>query len=252
MGQNIKHVYLCCLAVPLIWTLVLQLYCQNLSLFGKLFIDVKTLFFDCDNCAKVIHFLSPISILTIYAVLFYILTNAKSTSDHIIGFFSKVGDSMFWSTWCWDYIQEKVSYDDYNLACIMTLPPYQKQGFGMLLIEFSMSSGSLLTLNGWHHSVILRLRAVATCWESGNTRTTFIRSWASQLHCILGGYFDSVPQVNLSTFSVFQVRCWYLRETRFIRCSARADKISLNWNIPWLVAVSSVGLLRRWPERQRP
>ena len=28
-----------------------QLYCQNLSLFGKLFIDVKTLFFDCDNCA---------------------------------------------------------------------------------------------------------------------------------------------------------------------------------------------------------
>jgi histone acetyltransferase HTATIP/histone acetyltransferase MYST1 len=27
-----------------------QLYCQNLSLFGKLFIDVKTLFFDCDNC----------------------------------------------------------------------------------------------------------------------------------------------------------------------------------------------------------
>ena len=28
----------------------IQLYCQNLSLFGKLFIDVKTLFFDCDNC----------------------------------------------------------------------------------------------------------------------------------------------------------------------------------------------------------
>lgn len=27
-----------------------QLYCQNLSLFGKLFIDIKTLFFDCDNC----------------------------------------------------------------------------------------------------------------------------------------------------------------------------------------------------------
>lgn len=27
-----------------------KLYCQNLSLFGKLFIDIKTLFFDCDNC----------------------------------------------------------------------------------------------------------------------------------------------------------------------------------------------------------
>ncbi|KAG9126504.1 hypothetical protein FRC07_003210 [Ceratobasidium sp. 392] len=32
---------------------------------------------------------------------------------------------------------EKVSYDDYNLACIVTLPPYQKRGYGMLLIEFS-------------------------------------------------------------------------------------------------------------------
>jgi histone acetyltransferase HTATIP/histone acetyltransferase MYST1 len=29
-----------------------QLYCQNLSLFGKLFIDIKTLFFDCDNCER--------------------------------------------------------------------------------------------------------------------------------------------------------------------------------------------------------
>ncbi|KAG9040352.1 hypothetical protein FS837_000761, partial [Tulasnella sp. UAMH 9824] len=26
------------------------LFCQNLALFGKLFIDVKTIFFDCDNC----------------------------------------------------------------------------------------------------------------------------------------------------------------------------------------------------------
>ncbi|TFK66090.1 acyl-CoA N-acyltransferase [Pluteus cervinus] len=80
-----------------------KLYCQNLSLFGKLFIDVKTLFFDCDN------------------FLFYILTDATSQEDHMLGFFSK----------------EKVSYDDYNLACIMTLPPYQKKGYGMLMIEFS-------------------------------------------------------------------------------------------------------------------
>ncbi|KDR68729.1 hypothetical protein GALMADRAFT_256551 [Galerina marginata CBS 339.88] len=80
-----------------------KLYCQNLALFGKLFIDVKTLFFDCDN------------------FLFYILTDAKSSEDHIMGFFSK----------------EKLSYDDYNLACIMTLPQYQRKGYGMLLIEFS-------------------------------------------------------------------------------------------------------------------
>jgi hypothetical protein len=29
---------------------VSQLFCQNLALFGKLFIDVKTLFFDTENC----------------------------------------------------------------------------------------------------------------------------------------------------------------------------------------------------------
>ncbi|KAI0683752.1 acyl-CoA N-acyltransferase [Cytidiella melzeri] len=46
-----------------------KLYCQNFSLFGKLFIDIKTLFFDCDN------------------FLFYILTDADSQRDHVLGFF---------------------------------------------------------------------------------------------------------------------------------------------------------------------
>ena len=32
-----------------------------------------------------------------------------------------------------------MSYDGYNLACIMTLPQYQRKGYGMLMIEFSMS-----------------------------------------------------------------------------------------------------------------
>lgn len=80
-----------------------KLYCQNLSLFGKLFIDVKTLFFDCDN------------------FLFYILTEGSSSTHSMVGFFSK----------------EKISYDDYNLACIMTLPPHHRHGFGTLMIEFS-------------------------------------------------------------------------------------------------------------------
>jgi len=80
-----------------------KLYCQNLSLFGKLFIDIKTLFFDTDN------------------FLFYLLTDADSQRDHVLGFFSK----------------EKFSYDDYNLACIVVLPPYQRKGYGMLMIEFS-------------------------------------------------------------------------------------------------------------------
>ncbi|KAF8236942.1 acyl-CoA N-acyltransferase [Tricholoma matsutake] len=80
-----------------------KLYCQNLALFGKLFIDHKTLYFDCENFS------------------YYVLTDARPNSDRIMGYFSK----------------EKISYDDYNLACIVTLPPYQKKAYGMLMIEFS-------------------------------------------------------------------------------------------------------------------
>ncbi|KAH6905835.1 tat-interactive protein [Coprinopsis sp. MPI-PUGE-AT-0042] len=80
-----------------------KLYCQFLSLFGKLFIDVKTLFFDTDN------------------FMFYVATSQTRHKEELVGFFSK----------------EKHSFDDYNLACITTFPQHQKQGFGMLMIEFS-------------------------------------------------------------------------------------------------------------------
>ena len=32
--------------------------------------------------------------------------------------------------------QEKYSAEDYNLACILTLPPYQRKGYGRFLITF--------------------------------------------------------------------------------------------------------------------
>ncbi|GMK57409.1 hypothetical protein CspeluHIS016_0402430 [Cutaneotrichosporon spelunceum] len=81
-----------------------QLYCQNLSLFGKLFIDHKSVFFHVEN------------------FLFYVLCDAATSKrDQVMAFFSK----------------EKTSYDDYNLACIVTFPPHQNRGFGKLLIEFS-------------------------------------------------------------------------------------------------------------------
>ena len=37
-------------------------------------------------------------------------------------------------------LQEKESSEDYNVACILTLPSYQRMGYGKLLIEFSMFS----------------------------------------------------------------------------------------------------------------
>lgn len=38
--------------------------------------------------------------------------------------------------------QEKVSYDDNNLACIVVFPPFRQKGWATLLIEFSASSQS--------------------------------------------------------------------------------------------------------------
>lgn len=81
-------------------------------------------------------------------VLFYILTDADSQRDHVLGFFSK----------------EKISYDDYNLACIVVLPPYQKKGYGMLLIEFSASLYSILNCREYSAFMLsTRLRAVPPC-----------------------------------------------------------------------------------------
>jgi histone acetyltransferase MYST1 len=80
-----------------------RIYCQNLCLLSKLFLDHKTLYYDVDP------------------FLFYILCEVDSTGNHIVGYFSK----------------EKQSVENYNLACILTFPPYQKKGYGKFLISLS-------------------------------------------------------------------------------------------------------------------
>ncbi len=82
-----------------------KVYCQNLCLLAKLFLDHKTLYFDVDP------------------FLFYVMTEFdERTNKHaVVGYFSK----------------EKWSNEDYNLACILTLPPYQRKGYGSFLIAMS-------------------------------------------------------------------------------------------------------------------
>jgi len=80
-----------------------KIYCQNLCLLAKLFLDHKTLYYDVEP------------------FLFYIMTECDSRGCHMVGYFSK----------------EKDSPDDYNLACILTLPPFQRKGYGKLLISFA-------------------------------------------------------------------------------------------------------------------
>ncbi|XP_066905990.1 histone acetyltransferase KAT8 [Halyomorpha halys] len=91
-----------------------RLYCQNLCLLAKLFIDHKTIFFDVDQ------------------FLFYILCEVDKHGAHIRGYFSK----------------EKESPDGHNVACILTLPPFQRQGYGKLLIGFSYELSKLEEIVG--------------------------------------------------------------------------------------------------------
>ncbi|XP_055351929.1 histone acetyltransferase KAT8-like [Paramacrobiotus metropolitanus] len=80
-----------------------KVYCQCLCLLAKLFLDHKTLYFDVES------------------FMFYILTENDEDGCHVVGYFSK----------------EKDSLEGNNLACIMTLPPYQRKGYGKFLIGFS-------------------------------------------------------------------------------------------------------------------
>ena len=52
--------------------------------------------------------------------LFYVMCEVDSIGCHIVGYFSK----------------EKCSEDGYNLACILSLPPHQRKGYGKFLIQF--------------------------------------------------------------------------------------------------------------------
>jgi GNAT superfamily N-acetyltransferase len=78
-------------------------WCRNLCLLSKLFLDHKTLYYDVDP------------------FLFYCMATRDETGCHLVGYFSK----------------EKDSAEGYNLACILTLPQYQRHGYGRLLISFS-------------------------------------------------------------------------------------------------------------------
>lgn len=84
------------------------IYCQNLCLLAKLFLNSKTLYYDVEP------------------FIFYVLTEREDIPQklpqfHLVGYFSK----------------EKLNSTDYNLSCILTLPIYQRKGYGQFLMDFS-------------------------------------------------------------------------------------------------------------------
>ena len=85
----------------------MQLFTQNLSLFAKLFLDNKSVFFDVSSFN--------------YYLLVHRPTRPTIIRQQIVGFFSK----------------EKMSWDNNNLACILVFPPWQRQGLGKILMAVS-------------------------------------------------------------------------------------------------------------------
>jgi hypothetical protein len=82
---------------------VSKIFCQNLCLLAKLFLDHKTLYYDVEP------------------FLFYVLTMNDEYGCHLVGYFSK----------------EKTCQQRYNVSCIMIMPQHQRQGYGRLLVDFS-------------------------------------------------------------------------------------------------------------------
>lgn len=79
------------------------IFCQNICLLAKLFLNSKTLYYDVEP------------------FMFYVLYDYSRGGFKFVGYFSK----------------EKLNSTGYNLSCIMTLPIYQRRGFGSFLIDFS-------------------------------------------------------------------------------------------------------------------
>ncbi|KAL5340057.1 acyl-CoA N-acyltransferase [Aspergillus crustosus] len=146
-----------------------KLFGQNLSLFAKLFLDHKSVFFD------------------VVSFLYYILvftdpnnTNINNDPDetyHILGFFSK----------------EKLSWDANNLACILVFPPFQHKQLGKLLMGVSYK------LSGWERDNSLNGGPERPLSEMG--RRSYERFWEERLarHFVLlgsGGIADTTTNTN--------------------------------------------------------
>lgn len=84
-----------------------KIYCQNLCLLAKMFLDHKTLYYDVEP------------------FLFYVMTEVDDLGARFVGYFSK----------------EKRTPQN-NVSCIMTLPVRQRKGWGQLLIDFSELSSA--------------------------------------------------------------------------------------------------------------
>lgn len=198
-----------------------KIYCQNLCLLSKLFLDHKTLYYDVEP------------------FLFYVLTKNDRKGAHLIGYFSK----------------EKHCTQRYNVSCIMTLPIYQRFGFGRFLIDFSYLLSKKENLPGtpekplsdlgkisyqsyWKYVILNRIRnkEMITVEEISRTSGMNVHDISATLQdlCIFRYLPDSQIKYKLTVDNdLFR----NLREPRLL-----PDEEALRWTplvIPQLVALEA-------------
>lgn len=151
-----------------------KLYCQNLSLFGKLFLEQKSVFFDTGGFKY--YVLTHTTTETPTSAKPRGRKRAPSTVDSslfrtkVLGFFSK----------------ENLSWDSNNLACILIFPPFQHRQLGQLLMAVSYK------LSGWE-------------WEGGVIggpekplstmgRKSYLRFWSERIARFMMGLTADADQ----------------------------------------------------------
>ncbi|KAK5075210.1 SAS complex subunit [Lithohypha guttulata] len=112
-----------------------KLYCQNLSLYAKLFLEQKSVFFDTSGFHYFVLTYTPPSNTASSGLNKNRVRGRRSSGSatdlglktQVMGFFSK----------------ENLSWDANNLACILVFPPFQHRNLGQLLMAVSYK------LSGW-------------------------------------------------------------------------------------------------------
>jgi len=141
-----------------------KLYCQNISLFGKLFLEQKSVFFDTSGFKYYALTYTPPEPVALPSTKGRGRKRSSSVLDddlidrtQVLGFFSK----------------ENLSWDSNNLACILIFPPFQHRQLGQLLMAVSYK------LSGWE-------------WEGGVIggpekplsamgRKSYLRFWSERI-----------------------------------------------------------------------
>ena len=144
-----------------------KIECQCLCLLSKLFLDHKTLFYDVEG------------------FMFYVLCECDEKGAHIAAYFSR----------------ELKSEDGNVLACIVALPPYQKKGYGRLLISLSYEIAKRQHRSGGPERPLSDLGKIAFHAYWKNTLVEVLKFYGRDIHTL----DDLVRMTSISRDDVIDV-----------------------------------------------